>query len=160
LDELTDVFRQLGAPHPEDWARSQINEGIPQLARYLFLKHAWNCVVGEGQDTWIEDALKPKDSDPGGAGAAALRRLLAAGANRQDLTSLVRTMQWRTLFGICYLLENSFVFHNAMPPIEWALVQLDEEGRPTAHISGLHESVLETDPTGREMRLAEAEPER
>ena len=34
LDELTRIFQKLGAPDPEGWARSQIQEGIPQLARY------------------------------------------------------------------------------------------------------------------------------
>ena len=32
---------------PESWASSQVEEGIPQLARYLFLRQAWGCVVRE-----------------------------------------------------------------------------------------------------------------
>jgi len=35
----------------------------------------------------------------------------------------------------------------------WGLFQLDGDGTPVPPcIGGLHESVLETDPTGREMR--------
>ena len=44
--ELTEIFRKLGAEDPEDWARSQIREGIPQLARFLFLREAWRSIGG------------------------------------------------------------------------------------------------------------------
>src|SRR5262249_25800627 len=44
--ELTELFRKLGADDPAGWARSQIREGIPQLARYLFLRQAWRQVLG------------------------------------------------------------------------------------------------------------------
>ena len=40
LDELTRLFARLGAPDPQGWASSQPNEGILQLARYLFLRQA------------------------------------------------------------------------------------------------------------------------
>jgi hypothetical protein len=36
--------------------------------------------------------------------------------------------------------------------ILWVLAQVDEDGDLIGPIGGLHESVLETDPTGREMR--------
>jgi len=39
-EQLTALFQKLGARHPEGWARSQIKEGIPQLARFLFLRQA------------------------------------------------------------------------------------------------------------------------
>jgi hypothetical protein len=42
LQELTELFARLGAPRPESWARSQLEEGIPQLARFVFLRQAVN----------------------------------------------------------------------------------------------------------------------
>ena len=57
-DDLVDLFRRLGAPSPEDWAHSQVTEGIPQLARFIFLKQAWCNVVPEGNTAWIEDAVR------------------------------------------------------------------------------------------------------
>ncbi len=36
--------------------------------------------------------------------------------------------------------------------VAWALAQVDDAGNVLGGIGGLHESVLETDPTGREMR--------
>lgn len=41
LRRLTDVFRQHGARDPESWARSQLGEGIPQLAIFCFTKALW-----------------------------------------------------------------------------------------------------------------------
>ena len=35
--------------------------------------------------------------------------------------------------------------------ISWGLFQVDQEGSAMKEIGGLHESVLDTDPSGREM---------
>jgi hypothetical protein len=43
--ELAEVFRSLGASDPDQWAYSEVHEGIPQLHRYLFLRQAWKQVV-------------------------------------------------------------------------------------------------------------------
>src|ERR1700683_2577550 len=66
-DDLVDLFGRLGAPSPEDWARSQVTEGIPQLARFLFLKQAWSNVVSEGDTAWIQNEIrsaKLRPNDP------------------------------------------------------------------------------------------------
>lgn len=39
--ELAELCRSLGAPDAEQWAHSQVAEDIPQLLRFLFLKHEW-----------------------------------------------------------------------------------------------------------------------
>lgn len=152
---LTRLFDELGAPEPERWARSQIDEGIPQLARYLFLRQAWRSIVPEGDSRWIEAAIALANSHPGepytGAGLA-LARLRAKGATDEELTDLVRSMQAELLFSFCYLLEDPGDLEDAVSDIAWALVQIDDEGAILETIGGLHESVLETDPTGREMR--------
>jgi len=153
--ELTELFRRLGAPSPELWARSQIEEGIPQLMRFLFLKNAWSEVVDEGNTEWIDRAIKDSEARPGspysGLGLA-LARSRAAGVSSEDLTEIARCLQAQMLFAIGYLLEGS---PQGCGPLElsWGLFQTTEDGRPFGpQISGLHESVLELDPTGREMR--------
>jgi hypothetical protein len=42
---LTALFEKLGAADPDGWARSQLEEDIPQLARFLFLRQAWRAIV-------------------------------------------------------------------------------------------------------------------
>lgn len=154
LEELTAIFRGLGANDPEGWARSQVEEGIPQLARFVFLKQAWSLVLADGDTGWIaptiESARKRPDEPYAGIGLA-LQRLLSAGADPKDLTDVVRGMQANLLFDLCYLLGDPD-FPNHIAEVAWGLFQLNADDQPEIHIGGLHESVLETDPTGREMR--------
>jgi hypothetical protein len=150
-EELTRIFAKLGASEPESWAGSQVREGIPQLARFVFLRQAWRLVVPEGDDKWIERELKTDPSGPGGAIVPALQRLLKQGAGSEDLTTVVRVMQWHLLFHLTYLLEDPGHLEDEVKDMEWCLVQLDSDGNPLCAIHGLHESVLDTDPTGREM---------
>lgn len=60
------------------------------------------------------------------------------------------------IFGMSDLLEDpAFVseLEERVGPIGWALVATDDAFEPTdTTIDGLHGSVLETDPIGREMR--------
>lgn len=152
---LTSLFRKLGARDPEQWAGSQLSEGIPQLERFLFLRQAWRLVLTEDRHDWIKQTIEQSKRHPkepyAGAGHA-LDRLTQAGASDQDLTDLVRAMQAELLFGLCYLLEDPGLTEPEVESVTWWLFRTNEEGEPVAPISGLHESVLETDPTGREMR--------
>lgn len=159
LERLTEQFRQLGARDPEIWARSQIREGINQLHRYLFLRQAWKLVVGDADERWIDAETDNAARHPGkpfsGIGKA-LGALLDAGADRRLLTEVVRGKQAELLFGLCYLLEDPGIDEDSAAHIGWRLVETGPDGEPTGQpISGLHESVLETDPSGREMRPRE-----
>lgn len=155
LKELSDLFQRLGARDPAGWAASQLQEGIPQLERYLFLRQAWRSIVAEGDGSWIDACINESRKDPTKAYAGvglALERLLAKGTAPEDLTDLVRGMQAQLLFHLCYLLEDPGNLERDVANVSWGLFKLDEQGQPTVHVNGLHESVLETDPSGREMR--------
>src|SRR5262245_60462927 len=148
--ELTKLFRKLGARDPEGWAHSQLEENINQLGRFLFLRQAWRLVLKSDNTAWIDNSKKI-DKGPGGEIGPALNRLLALGANPRDLTAIARVMQWELLFGLCYLLDDPGELEDEVRDFAWGLFQVDEDGRPIAPIGSLHESVLETDPTGQEM---------
>jgi hypothetical protein len=153
--ELAALFRRLGAPDPDGWARSQIEEGIPQLARYLFLRQAWRNVVSEDDPGWITraiDGARARPNEPYAGVGHALSKLRTRGATDQELTDLVRGMQAELLFSFCYLLEDPGELEPDVSHVAWALAQVDDAGNVLGGIGGLHESVLETDPTGREMR--------
>src|SRR5215211_3924316 len=94
--DLTELLTRLGASDPAAWARSEVEEDIPQVARYLFLRQAWRHVVTDGDTSWIDAwrelaALSP-DAPCAGIGPA-LDRVLAAGARAEDLATVVRVMQ-------------------------------------------------------------------
>jgi hypothetical protein len=93
LQELSELFRKLGARGPEGWARSQIRENIPQLARFLFLRQAWKLVISEDDREWISEARGGDPNDSGGDIGPAIARILAAGGDENDLTKIVRVMQ-------------------------------------------------------------------
>lgn len=155
LPELTALFEKLGARDPASWAESQVQEGIPQLHRFLFLRQAWREIVAESDTGWIDgfirESQKRPDAPYSGVGAA-LQRALAAGARREDLTEIARGLQAQLLFGLCSMLEDHGLTEPELEGVGWGLFRTDEDGLPLEPIQGLHESVLETDPTGREMR--------
>jgi hypothetical protein len=148
--KLTEILRSLGAPEPEMWARSQAEEGINQLGRFLFLRQAWRELVSDEDASWVTRMSKAPGSDePGGGAGPTVRRLLADGAAPADIAALSRVVQWELLHRLCYLLDDP---GEGADHIAWGLFEVDEHGEPTSVISGLHESVLETDSLGREMR--------
>jgi hypothetical protein len=150
--ELAELFRKLGAQDPEAWAHSQIAEGFPQLARYLFLRQAWRRVIGPDDRSWVSEMRRTDPKGPGGDIGPAITRLLAAGGREDDLTTVVRVMQWRLLSGLCVLLDDPGELESEVADIAWQLFLVDKNDAPVTSINGLNESVLETDPTGREMR--------
>jgi hypothetical protein len=115
-------------------------------------------VVGEGDTSWIEPLIEESRRQPRGPGAGggqALERLLAAGAAREDLAELVRVMQWEVLAGLAYQIADPGVVEypsEELPRVNWALFEMSEDDEPLHPIDGLHESVLDTEPSGREMR--------
>jgi len=59
LRKLAARFKSLGVNDPESWARSELQEGIPQLGRAVFLRALWDAVLRyppESRDTAIEIA--------------------------------------------------------------------------------------------------------
>jgi hypothetical protein len=162
LERLTAQFRAMSAPNPERWARSQIEEGKPQFARFVFLREAWNSVIKDGDTTWIESSIAESErrpTDPGAGIGPALKRILESGADPADLAVVVRVMQWQVLAALTEQLDDSRAVDypsNDVPRVNWALYQLDKDDNPLHPITSLHESVLQTDPSTREMRPTQA----
>lgn len=156
LQALTRRFAALGAPDPQSWAESQLTEGIPQLGRFLFLRQAWRHVVAEDDPSWIAAEVEAAEREPDAPFAGvghALARLRAAGATDDDLTDLVRGMQANLLAALCEVIDEGGVEDEPeAEEVRWVFCQVTEEGEVVGLLAGLHESVLETDPTGREMR--------
>jgi hypothetical protein len=134
----------------------EISEGINQLLRFLFLRQAWSLVVREDDKDWAQSeiarAQRYLDEPYAGVGHA-LRRCAEKGVSAQDLTDIVRGKQAEFLFNLCYLLGDPSFTEKELSDLGWGLFEVDTNGNPIPPgIGGLHESVLSTDPTGREMR--------
>jgi len=149
--KLKAIFESLGAKNPELWAKSQIEEGIPQLARFVFLKKAWNLIVKDGDHSWIDAAHSAGDEGAGSEIIHSLSTMTRAGVSPDDITMVVRVMQWRLLFSLCYLLDDPGQSITGDEDISWRLFQVDDHDVPLAPIANLYESVLELDPSRTEM---------
>ena len=154
--DLAALFEQLGASDPRGLAHSQATEGIPQLHRFLFLKHAWARLINERDHTWIQreidGAARSPDAPYAGLGKA-LGRALSAGLSNTDLTEIARCLQGQALFAVACTLDGPEDLPPGLEDLDWGLFQIGKNGKPFGpQISALHESVLQTEPAGREMR--------
>lgn len=121
-EALAETFGRMGAGEPEAWALSEVEDGIPQLARFLFLRRLWR-----GAEEWAlhpaewfaegepEPADDEEDEDDGRSSAEAavgeaaeddeadaepaflaaqqaVGRILAAGVDPADLREVARAV--------------------------------------------------------------------
>jgi hypothetical protein len=91
---LRDRFAEFGNDDPENAALSEILENIPQLARFLALRDIWPRYI----DRWAEPGTLEN--------VPAAARLLAAGADRDDLVRIARSAAYDTAFGLLYTLSS------------------------------------------------------
>ncbi|MGW4382283.1 hypothetical protein [Kitasatospora sp. NPDC004531] len=138
-ESLRTQFEALGAADASAWARSEIDENRPQLARFLLLRSLWRGAI----DGW---------ADPGALEqVAAARRLLDAGADREDLVLLARAIAYEAVFAVVDELDCGGDVNVSGVDVGWSVMESGEDGRPTGRpLSGLHEDLLTLDPSGRE----------
>jgi WD40 repeat protein len=104
-----------------------------------FLALVWENINRAMQEHWIEGTIRESEKNPNAPFAdvgPALKRLLALGASRQDLSLVVRLSNYEQAFTLLYKLSD--------PGID------DDE------IDGLHESLLTADPSGLDGRPGSA----
>jgi len=107
--------------------------------REQFLKEMWDGVINPAmQEHWIENNIRASEKQPDAPFAdlgPALKRLLAAGANRRDLSLIARQAAYEAVFGALYALND--------PGVDDA-------------VEIMHESLLSADPSGKEGRPGSA----
>jgi len=109
IRQLTEQFRAFGANAPEDWTLSQVAENIHEDVRFVFLWQTRQSVLGDPDTSRIDAHAKEAERRPRDPGAGiwpALKRLFVAGASREETAEVVRVMQWQTLTGIVYQLDD------------------------------------------------------
>lgn len=138
-ESLRTRFEALGAPDAPDWARSEIAENQPQLARFVLLRSLWCGAI----DGW---------ADPGALEQVpAARRLLDAGADRDDLVLLARTVAYEAVFTAVDELDGGADVNVSGVDAGWVVMEAGEDGATTGRLlSGLHEDLLTVDPSGRD----------
>jgi len=109
-------------------------------SREQFLRQMWDEVINPNmQEHWIDNIIRESEKTPDAPFAdlgPVLKRLLAAGAERRDLSMIARQAAYEAVFGTLYALSDPGVDDN--------------------NIEMLHESLLSADPSGREGRPGSA----
>ncbi|MEU3604495.1 hypothetical protein AB0E83_03340 [Streptomyces sp. NPDC035033] len=131
-------FEALGAADASDRARSEIEENQPHLARFALLRSLWRGAI----DGWAEpEALEQVE---------AARRLLDAGANRNDLVLLARAVAYEAVFVTVDELDCGGDVNASGVDVGWTVMETGADGSSTGRpLSGLHEDLLTMDPSGR-----------
>jgi hypothetical protein len=153
LEDLTRIFTEAGAKDPESWANSQYNEGINQLGRFSFLKCITSEWLQENQFDWIDNHISSNSDNFGNPCSQlgrALSEMILKGVSKESIIGLIRVIQYETLHHVCSTIDLSIDIQT--PVSEWGLFEIDKNNTPTSAINGLHESLLEFDPSGNEMR--------
>lgn len=157
LEALTAKFAALGAVDSAGWARSEIREDIPQLARFCFLRSLWPKLI----DTWTQDMvwvdrLGDSDTQPFADARAGMSRMRAAGVDTQDVGRVARWVAFETVFGLLHHLGYGCDEDAGDASPGWQLMETDGfDGSLTGRtIDALYEDLLTLDPSGREGRSA------
>ncbi|MGW2464680.1 hypothetical protein ACWC2M_37745 [Streptomyces sp. NPDC001761] len=138
-ESLRAQFSVLGVSEPIDWIKSEVMEDLPQLARFVLLRSLWHGAI----DGWME----PGSLDQ----LPAAHRLLAAGADRDDLVRLVRAVACEAVFATLDELDAGGDVNVSGVETGWVVMESGEDGSSTGRaLSGLHEDLLTLDPSGRD----------
>ncbi|MEV0442891.1 hypothetical protein AB0I84_43250 [Streptomyces spectabilis] len=136
---LYDQFSALGVANPVGLVMSEVVEGYPQLARFVLLRSLWQGTV----DGWA--APTALDQLP------AAQRLMAAGADREDLVRLVQAVAYESVFTALEELDAGAEGNVPGAGVGWVVMERGEDGLPTGRaLEGLHEDLLTADPSGRD----------
>ncbi|MGF6883481.1 hypothetical protein ABIA39_006971 [Nocardia sp. GAS34] len=135
---LRTQFEALGADDPAGWARSEISENIPHLARFVLLQSLWRGAI----DGWDRPGALEQ--------VPAAQRLIAAGVDRADLARLARAVAYEAVFAVLDELDEGRAVNASGVDVGWLVMESGEDGSPTGRmLSGLHEDLLTLDPSGR-----------
>lgn len=138
-ESLRTQFEALGAADAPGWARSEIDENQPQLARFVLLRSLWRGAI----DGWAAPGALEQ--------VPAARRLLDAGADRDDLVVLARAIAYESVFAVVDELDCGGDVNVSGVDVGWAVMASGEDGCSTGRpLSGLHEDLLAMDPSGRD----------
>lgn len=137
ISTLAERFRRLGCRDPESWARSEVEEGIAQFGRFVFLQQLWKLVIAKNDRRVLNRFAGPNDDHRGGA----LRRIKDSGVNLDDLITIIREAQIDVVREVANLLDQTGDLGPDLQDVKWGLFELDSEYKPNRPLEGLHESV-------------------
>ena len=154
-EKLLQQMTAWGAPDPEQWVQSEIEENIPQATRFVVLRTMWAAIDSWRDDSrqWTSNIISTAEKNPqgyfGDAGMA-VKRMLEAGVSLEDIGRVARFVSYESTFSVVDRIDEGGD-HELDDAPGWALVEIDPQGNVTGRfVSGLHEDLLTLDPSGRD----------
>ncbi len=102
-------------------------------SREEFLKQLWEEVINPAmQEHWIDNVIRESESRPNSPFAdlgPVLKRLLAAGVGRRDLSLIARYAAYEAVFGTLYALGDPGVDANEVEMMHESLLSADPSGK-------------------------------
>ncbi|MBG5950872.1 hypothetical protein I5E72_14125 [Proteus terrae] len=133
--DLCEQLKAAGAMNPKSWANSELQENIPQFARFLVLKGLTDIYRD------VEGNLSEMDiySDE----APEVHQKLASQFDEQELKKLLHFYGKSIIGKVIDMLDQGYLY-DVNGNVGWSLMELDNEGTTTDRlIQGLHEDFLE-----------------
>lgn len=134
--KLKKQFIALGVPNPEDWAKSQLSEGIDQLSRATVLRAMADIVVKSQE---MPKLFANTDWETEEVSNAA-KKIESSDVAPEDIALIVKTAVYHSLSDMMVLFDDCAEFENNPGKIQAGLFKLDENFKPISEIGGLHEN--------------------
>ena len=124
----------------------------------IFLRGIWKLIPDEESTEWVKRvANMPGTNAPLGDFGPIVKDMLDKGVSTEEIARFARIIGYETAFNICYHLEDPNASYEGFDDseqtrIQWELYKINAETEePIERLTGLHESLLMMDPSGREM---------
>jgi len=135
LEDLLRKLEKAGAKKPLDWALSDVEESIPQFARFLMLKRLFEIIEDiEGNIGFADDVDENYESDIEEV-CDQLKTAIGEEVLNKFLKSYTKGVMWQVI----NLIDEGNYNTNGDPG--WVLKEVSSEGKVTGkNVGGLHES--------------------
>lgn len=157
-ERMISRMKELGAEDAEGWVRSEIEGGIPQMARYIFLRRVWSEINGWEADlgSMYERVHAEGERNPEGyfaKASGAMERMRAAGVSLEDVSCITKMAAYEAMFGLIQVIDDGGDPDAGDDLPGWALIEIGPDGEDTGrNVDALHESILEVLPAEEERK--------
>jgi len=122
----------------------------------IFARSVWSLLPDEEDTRWVRSmAARPLNvTQPCGDEGALIKRMLDCGLSEYEIARFAKLVSYEVAFGLTYMLGDAGAGIEGMKRdrIDWALfVTGTSSDDPKERMYGMHELLLQLDPSGREM---------
>jgi len=148
FDSLVKQLAALNCQDPRSWAKPEVDEGMPQLSRFNFLRELWQTLTPRHEPLFLKGCglcVEGTSVGPPIGADGPFERLQKSNADMDDVIEIARHAQISALLSVTMLLDNASMSGPSVEDSSWGLFEFDEEDNPGRRVDGLHESFLDPD---------------